>query len=625
MKASERALLIGLLSLLVAAAAGLLLTRPLPPAGAAGAESAARRAAQNRTVVDQSPLETAEQLATSAGTAQERQFARIAVGLADHEVDLAFTQALRDAVTHPPPLSPRALQMAVRVRNLEAAVASDKNETARLTAQAAHASVARQEQLSMQLGLAQAQAGLDADELTDAQGDLARAGGDPQGDIRRVMAEHESSEAHTSSNASGSAGAAEPVPLFASLPIAPAHTIAALVSSWNQIGNTEKQLRQAQQNALALAAALTHDHEQLEAEVTREKPQLSALNRQAAQALSGKGQQDAQAAASEALQSARNLTQDQQQLAGFDERIEAMQHVATVYGRWTDEVAARRRATLHELLWSVALALLIALAAVAGEILLSRMFARIEPERKRLRTLRGVVRFSVRAGALLIILLVIFGAPSQLATVLALAGAGLAVALQDFIMGFFGWFVLFGRNGIRVGDWVEIDGISGEVLEVDLFRTTLLETGDWSDASHPTGRRVSFNNRFAIEGHYFNFSTTGRWFWDELQVTVPFGTDPFSLAEDIRKLATRETEVNARQAQQDWQRVSGAHQERFSAAPVVAVRPDPQGAVISVRYLSRADERYTLSAALYRQIVEMLQARRIPQLVQTAAPAPASD
>lgn len=105
------------------------------------------------------------------------------------------------------------------------------------------------------------------------------------------------------------------------------------------------------------------------------------------------------------------------------------------------------------------------------------------------------------------ILLVVFGPPNQLATVLALAGADPTVALKDFIVGFFGWFVLMGRNRIRIGDWVEINGVAGEVVEIGLLHTVLLETGNWTDAGHPTGRRVSFVNSYAIEDHYFNFPT----------------------------------------------------------------------------------------------------------------------
>ena len=56
--------------------------------------------------------------------------------------------------------------------------------------------------------------------------------------------------------------------------------------------------------------------------------------------------------------------------------------------------------------------------------------------------------------------------------------------------------------------WVEINGVSGEVIELGIFHTVLLETGSWGDSGHPTGRRVTFTNSFAIGGHYFEILLT---------------------------------------------------------------------------------------------------------------------
>ena len=64
----------------------------------------------------------------------------------------------------------------------------------------------------------------------------------------------------------------------------------------------------------------------------------------------------------------------------------------------------------------------------------------------------------------------IFGTPQETPTIIGLATAALTFALQDFILAFLGWFVLIGKNGIHVGDWVEINGVGGEVTEVGLFR-----------------------------------------------------------------------------------------------------------------------------------------------------------
>jgi small-conductance mechanosensitive channel len=218
----------------------------------------------------------------------------------------------------------------------------------------------------------------------------------------------------------------------------------------------------------------------------------------------------------------------------------------------------------------------------------------------------------------LLILLVVLGVPGQLGTFLGLAGAGLTVALKDFIVGFLGWFVLMGKNGMRLGDWVEIKGVTGEVVEIGPFHTVLLETGNWTDSGHPTGRRVTFTNSFAIEGHYFNFSTTGQWLWDELQVVLPIGEDPYPVIDAIQKEVAEATKETAKQAEQEWQRAARTRgMSSLTTAPAISVKPVVGGIELAVRYITKANERYQLRAKLYETAVEMLGRKNVP-----AAPAP---
>jgi len=227
-------------------------------------------------------------------------------------------------------------------------------------------------------------------------------------------------------------------------------------------------------------------------------------------------------------------------------------------------------------------------------------------------TLRSVIGVALQLIGIVLILLVLVGMPGQIGTMLGIVGAGLTVALKDFIVAFIGWFVLMGRNGMRVGDWVEIKGVSGEVVELNMFHTVLLETGNWTDAGHPTGRRVTFTNSFAIEGHYFNFSTSGQWLWDELTVVVPYGRDPHAVADAILKEVTEATAKDSRQAQEEWRRASrGQRGGDISVQPGIAIRPDSGGvgAQIVVRYVTRASERYSLRARLYQSAVQLLAQR----------------
>jgi small-conductance mechanosensitive channel len=179
--------------------------------------------------------------------------------------------------------------------------------------------------------------------------------------------------------------------------------------------------------------------------------------------------------------------------------------------------------------------------------------------------------------------------------------------LKDFIVAFFGWFVLMGRNGLHVGDWVEINGVGGEVVEIGMLRTILLEMGNWTDTGHPTGRRIAFMNSYAIEGHYFNFSTANQWLWDELQITLPPGGDPYGTAERIRQTVESATEKDAAEAAQDWERVTRQYGTReFSAKPAVDLRPSVNGLEVLVRYITRAPQRYDVKSRLFQEIVPLL-------------------
>jgi small-conductance mechanosensitive channel len=306
-----------------------------------------------------------------------------------------------------------------------------------------------------------------------------------------------------------------------------------------------------------------------------------------------------------AVNSLKHFSDDQKLLSDFDKRIRDQRNLQEIYGNWIDLTRNQQRAVLHSMVRSVLWILLIVVLVYFGSLLVNRIFKEAPPEKKHLLTLRGVIRFGLQAVGVLVIVFVILGVPNQMPTILGLAGAGLTVALKDFIVGFFGWFVLMGKNGIRVGDWVEINGVVGEVIEIGLLRTVLLETGNWTDTGHPTGRKVAFVNSYAIEGHYFNFSTAGQWLWDELQVEVGQGENPYPLMEAIQRLVEEETRASAAQAEKEWQKSAG-YRKSLTAAPMIHLRPTAGGVEMQIRYITSANERYVTRSKLYEKIVGLL-------------------
>jgi hypothetical protein len=519
--------------------------------------------------VDSQLLATANQMAALAETGDEQNAARAALRLADHEVDQAFASALRQAAAYRPPASGPLRDLIDRVSQLKFQIAVEQNRIAQLAKQPSSDATA-------QLDLANAQLALDQDDLEDAQQDLARQGGDPHSAIERAVQEHDATEHQTAQALKGASAS-------------PTATLVEQAQAWFSLGSVDQKVLAAGQKAAGKGKALSDRHNQLEKQ--------SDAGAQA----------DANADASRADQIAglHRLSEQRKTLAELDQRIQDCQQLAGVYQGWSGLIGTRRRAVLHLLLVSLAEIFGILLVAMLAIIAIRRLFH--SEARKRLHQMRVMATVAVELLAVAFILLVLFGAPSQLSTIIGLATAGLTVVLRDFIVAFFGWFALMGKNGMRVGDWVEINGVSGEVIELGVLKTVLLELGNWTETGHPTGRQVAFSNSFAMDGHYFNFSTAGQWLWDELQVTLPPGGDPYRTAEQIGKLVERETEAASAQAAQDWERVTSQYGARsFSAKPAVSLRPSANGLEVVVRYITRAPERNAMKSRLFQVIVDLM-------------------
>jgi small-conductance mechanosensitive channel len=534
-------------------------------------------------IVDQRPWQTAATLAALAQSSEERELARDAERLADHEIDQAFSQSLRHASLEKPNLSGKALALQQRVTELHETIKNDQTRIGSLSAGARTKSVAAVSNAS-DLEIAKAQLGLDQNELDDSIEDLARESGDQRGKLQQELAARQAAMKQYRDSASKDDGQ------NAVVSAEQYKTLAQQLSTLRSLRNRRQLLEQAQQLARADVAALTADQIRLKTEVA------------------GLGDKAIGGSSSERIERLRQISAQQNIQSILNDRVGAQQQLVALYGRWGEQVEIQRKIVVHLILQSLALiaaiCMLVILAGWALQLSLEKMVH--DPRQKQ--TLKTVLNLGTQLVGLLLILLTIFGVPQQMPTILGLATAGLTVVFQDFILAFCGWFVLMGPNGVRVRDWVEIDGVGGEVVHLGLFRTWLLETGNWTANGHPTGRRVSFLNGYAIRGKYFNFSTVGQWMWDEIKVSVPSSMDIHPLIKGIYDATVKTTEADAKMAETEWKRVT--HEEgspQFSAMPSVNVRPAGAGLDIVIRYITRAGVRVETRNHLFAMIVELMQ------------------
>jgi small-conductance mechanosensitive channel len=551
----------------------LYFTRDIAPVQTVGRQSKSAPA----NPIDSSLLNTAHRLSMTAINGDEQNFARQALTLSDQELDQAFESAIRAALAQTVPLNGPLKALSEHISRLRTHVAKEQDQVAGLTKQAA-----KDDSIGDQLEVTQAELALDQDELSDAEGDLAREGGDRHAALQQALQQHQAAQAGNE-QLPKTGGAGRPGTL------------------WDRIQLAES-LEGRRAQILKAATEASQHSDQLNRQHDGMQRQMASKTAPAAANQSTGGESTASAMAR-----LHNLSNQTKTLSELDKRMQDSQQLAQVYRQWADYLSVQERSAWHLVFISLFQILAIVLAVFLIDGALHQRFGRERSDGRRLQQLQSMAKIVIRVLGAGLILIIVLGLPSQTSTLIGLATAGLTVVLKDFIVGFFGWFVLIGSNGIHVGDWVEIEGVGGEVIDIGLLRTVLLEMGNSAGNGHPTGRRVSFVNSFAIEGHYFNFSTSGQWLWDEIQVSLASADDPYKMADLIGKRIEAETEADAKMASQEWERVTHQYGLRaFSAKPAVDLRPSATGIDMVVRYITRAPQRYEVKARLFQAIVELM-------------------
>jgi small-conductance mechanosensitive channel len=137
-------------------------------------------------------------------------------------------------------------------------------------------------------------------------------------------------------------------------------------------------------------------------------------------------------------------------------------------------------------------------------------------------------------------------------TTLGLAGAGITFALREVIVSFAGWFAILFGDFFKVGDRVLLGGIKGDVIDLGILRTTLMEIGDWVDGDQYNGRIVRVANSFIFTSPVYNYSANFQFVWDEIKVPIRFGSDNALVRKILDDVADEVIGEVSAQAKEAW-------------------------------------------------------------------------
>ncbi|NJR31572.1 MAG: mechanosensitive ion channel [Chamaesiphon sp. CSU_1_12] len=139
--------------------------------------------------------------------------------------------------------------------------------------------------------------------------------------------------------------------------------------------------------------------------------------------------------------------------------------------------------------------------------------------------LRKVVTFVGYIVIALMMTIVFNDRLGQLTFVFGVVGAGVAFALQEVIASFAGWVAISLGQFYKTGDRVQLGGIMGDVIDISLLRTTVMEIGAWVKADQYNGRIVRIANSFVFKEPVYNYSADFPYVWDEINIPVKYGSD----------------------------------------------------------------------------------------------------
>jgi small-conductance mechanosensitive channel len=295
----------------------------------------------------------------------------------------------------------------------------------------------------------------------------------------------------------------------------------------------------------------------------------------------------------------------------------------TTLKNWRESVRDESHDELRQLLLrlGVLLALIAAVFGI-GEVWRRTTFRYVHDARRRYQflLLRRVVMWTA------IGLIIVLSFATQLGSAVTFAGlltAGVAVALQNVIVSVVGYFFLIGKYGIRVGDRVQISGVTGEVVEIGLVRIHLMELGGPGD-EQPTGRIVAFSNSIVFQpsAGLFKQIPGTNFVWHELKLTLTAETDYHSAKERITQAVTSAL-ATYRESLETQRRLMERNLSSVSAAdlqPKVRLHYTSSGIEAAVRYPVDLEKAGEIDDHLMRELLTAMDREPKLKLVNAEMP-----
>lgn len=192
---------------------------------------------------------------------------------------------------------------------------------------------------------------------------------------------------------------------------------------------------------------------------------------------------------------------------------------------------------------------------------------------------------------------------------IGLLTAGVTITLQELILSVAGSFYIFFVKVYKPGDRIELNGIKGDVIDIDSIYTTLMEIGEWVSSDNYSGRIVKISNAFVFKGPIYNYSQDFPFVWDEFNLPIKYGSDLDLAKSIVVDIASRTLSAYVEKSVAQWKEVVKKYYiEDAQVAPSLAITMTDNWAQFNLRYIvdykKRRYTKHLLNEAIARAISE---------------------
>lgn len=237
-----------------------------------------------------------------------------------------------------------------------------------------------------------------------------------------------------------------------------------------------------------------------------------------------------------------------------------------------------------------------------------KFFSKIKSNDNRYR----VQKFGTFFGYLLTIVLIAIVYSDKLkglSVALGVAGAGIAFALQEVIVSFAGWLAIIFGSFYKTGDRVQLGGVKGDVMDIGVLRTTIMETGQWVDGDLYNGRIVLIANSYVFKEPVYNYSGDFPFLWDEIKIPIQFGSNYEKTREIILSIGTEVAGDLTERSFENWKIMQSKYLlEDARTSPMVSLVANDNWVEYTLRYVVDYKLRRATKTELFTKILTAIEA-----------------